>query len=112
MAVKQGLIGISATNTSPLVSPTRSATSIFGTNPISIAAPGSRGDDRFILDMSTSAVAVGKIEMQLRKHEPLPSAGWALGADGKPTCDPKEAFYYSKGSFILLVGYTHSCKII
>ena len=108
MAVKQGLIGISATNTSPLVSPTRSATSIFGTNPISIAAPGSRGDDRFILDMSTSAVAVGKIEMQLRKHEPLPSAGWALGADGKPTCDPKEAFYYSKGSLILLVGYTHS----
>ena len=106
MAVKQGLIGISATNTSPLVSPTRSATSIFGTNPISIAAPGGQGDDRFILDMSTSAVAVGKIEIQLRKHEPLPSAGWALGADGKPTCDPKEAFYHSKGTFNLLGGYT------
>ena len=97
MALKQGLIGIASTNTSPLVSPTRSATTIFGTNPISVAARGSRGDDRFILDMSTSSVAIGKIEMQLRKDEPLPSAGWALGADGKPTCDPKEAFYHSKG---------------
>ena len=97
MAVKEGLIGISSTNTSPLVSPTRSATTIFGTNPISVAAPGARGDDRFILDMSTSAVAIGKVEIQLRKNEPLPSAGWALGKDGKPTCDPKEAFYDSKG---------------
>ena len=97
MAVKEGLIGISSTNTSPLVSPTRSATTIFGTNPVSVAAPGARGDDRFILDMSTSAVAIGKVEIQLRKNEPLPSAGWALGKDGKPTCDPKEAFYDSKG---------------
>ena len=100
MAVKEGLIGISSTNTSPLVSPTRSATTIFGTNPISVSAPGSRGDDRFILDMSTSAVAIGKVEIQLRKNEPLPSAGWALGKDGKPTCDPKEAFYNSKGECI------------
>ena len=69
MAVKEGLIGISSTNTSPLVSPTRSATTIFGTNPISVAAPGARGDDRFILDMSTSAVAIGKVEIQLRKNE-------------------------------------------
>ena len=98
MAVKEGLIGISSTNTSPLVSPTRSATTVFGTNPISVAAPGTRGDDRFILDMSTSAVAIGKVEIQLRKNEPLPSAGWALGPDGKPTCDPKLAFYDSKGN--------------
>ena len=29
--------------------------------------------------MSTSSVAVGKIEMQLRKGQALPSKGWALG---------------------------------
>ena len=100
MAAKEGLIGVSSTNTSPLVSPTRSATSIFGTNPISVAAPGSRGEDKFILDMSTSAVAIGKVEIQLRKNEPLPSSGWALGEDGKPTRDAKEAFYHSKGNII------------
>ena len=31
--------------------------------------------------MSTSSVAVGKIEMQLRKGQALPSKGWALGRD-------------------------------
>ena len=98
MAMKHGLIGIAATNTSPVVSPTRAATTTFGTNPISVAAPGSRGDDSFNLDMSTSAVAMGKIEMQLRKKEPLPSADWALGSDGKPTRDPKEALYNTKGN--------------
>ena len=47
--------------------------------------------------MSTSSVAVGKIEMQLRKGQALPSKGWALGTDGKPTTDANEAFYNGKG---------------
>jgi LDH2 family malate/lactate/ureidoglycolate dehydrogenase len=51
--------------------------------------------------MSTSAVAVGKIEMQVRKGEPLPSHGWALGKDGKPTMDAKEAFFEGKGNMPL-----------
>ena len=46
------------------------------------AAPA-RGRDSFNLDMSTSAVAVGKIEMQVRKGEPLPSDGWAMDKDGR-----------------------------
>ena len=97
MARKQGLIGITCTNTSPWVAPTRSSATIFGTNPICVAAPGECEDDSFLLDMSTSSVALGKIEMQLRKDEPLPSFGWALGKDGKPTDDSKEAFYEGKG---------------
>lgn len=47
--------------------------------------------------MSTSSVAVGKIEIQMRKGQNLPSKGWALGKDGKPTTDAKEAFYDGKG---------------
>jgi len=64
--------------------------------------------------MSTSAVAIGKIEMQMRKKEPLPSLGWALGEDGKPTTDAREAFYKGAGVtileryFILLFEY---CKV-
>ena len=97
MARRHGLIGIASTNTSPWVAPTRSSTTIFGTNPISVAAPGERQNDSFVLDMSTSSVALGKIEIQMRKDEPLPSLGWALGKDGKPTNDPKEAFMAGKG---------------
>lgn len=62
-----------------------------------MAAPSSVEGDNFILDMSTSAVAVGKIEIQMRKGEALPSEGWALGKDGGPTTDAHEAFYESRG---------------
>ena len=63
MAAKENLIGMASTNTSPLVAPTRGQTPVFGTNPLAVSANGQNGD-RYILDMSTSSVAVGKIEIQ------------------------------------------------
>lgn len=89
-AKKEGLIGISMTNTSPCLCPTRSKQAALGTNPISLAAPG-EGDDGMVLDMATTAVAIGKIEVQRRKDQPIPS-GWALGKDGEITTDSHEAF--------------------
>ncbi|XP_035917150.1 uncharacterized oxidoreductase YjmC [Anopheles stephensi] len=89
-AMNAGCIGMSMTNTSPLASPTRSKEAALGTNPISVGAPGKDGDG-FVLDMATTAVAVGKIEMQRRKNEPIP-VGWAQGPDGHPTTDAGVAF--------------------
>lgn len=43
-AQEQGLIGISMTNASPLLCPTRSKEVALGTNPISLAAPAKDGD--------------------------------------------------------------------
>lgn len=43
-AEKQGLIGISMTNTSPILCPTRSKKAALGTNPICVAAPAKDGD--------------------------------------------------------------------
>ena len=37
-----------------------------GTNPLSVAAPGKDGDS-FVLDMATSAVALGKVSNQIRE---------------------------------------------
>ena len=37
MAAKENMIGMSSTNTSPLVSPTRGQTPTFGTNPIAVS---------------------------------------------------------------------------
>lgn len=68
-AQKQGMIGLSGTNTSPLMAPTRSMEAGLGTNPLSFAAPADNGDS-FVLDMATTAVAVGKIEIQRRKGAP------------------------------------------
>jgi LDH2 family malate/lactate/ureidoglycolate dehydrogenase len=96
MAARQGLIGVSMTNTSPIVYPTRCASSVLGTNPIAIACPADkRADesaaalhpDSFVLDMATSTVAVGKVEVAHRTHRLLPD-GWGADADGKPTNEP------------------------
>lgn len=89
-AEKHGLIGISMTNSSPSMCPTRSVQPALGTNPISLAAPANNGDN-FVLDMATTAVALGKVELQGRKGEPIP-AGWAQGPNGEITTDAKVAF--------------------
>lgn len=93
-AQRQGFIGMSMTNTSPLMTPTRSKNQALGTNPISFAAPANDGDS-FVLDMATTAVALGKIEIQRRKGEPLP-AGWAQDKEGNVTTDAEVAFAASR----------------
>ncbi|KAF6773586.1 hypothetical protein AHF37_07510 [Paragonimus kellicotti] len=50
MAAKEGLIGMSFTNTSPLVYPTRSKGRALGTNPLTVAAPSSKPGDECIRD--------------------------------------------------------------
>ncbi|XP_061384244.1 (2R)-3-sulfolactate dehydrogenase (NADP(+))-like isoform X1 [Danaus plexippus] len=89
-AEKEGLIGMSFTNSSPVMVPTRAKKGALGTNPIAFAAPASGGDS-LVVDMASTTAAMGKIEMQIRKGDPIPE-GWALGADGKTTTDPQEAF--------------------
>ncbi|XP_075151446.1 putative oxidoreductase YjmC isoform X2 [Haematobia irritans] len=88
-AMKEGLVGMSMTNTSPLMAPTRSKEAALGTNPLSLGVPAK--DDKFLLDMATTAVAVGKIEIQRRKGDPLPD-GWAQDPEGGVTNDAELAF--------------------
>lgn len=79
-AARRGMVGVSLTNSSPLVAPTRARTARIGTNPIAIAAPAGR-HGQFCLDMATSTVSRGRIEVADRRGEQLPS-GWAIGPDG------------------------------
>jgi LDH2 family malate/lactate/ureidoglycolate dehydrogenase len=58
-AARAGMIGMSFTNTSPVVIPTRASKPALGTNPIAIAAPCSGGDP-VVLDMSTPCVPLGR----------------------------------------------------
>lgn len=92
LATRENLIGFSCTNTSPLMAPTRSRVPGLGTNPISFGASTGKknSEDEFILDMATTCVALGKIELAVRKGEPIPK-GWALGEDGRPTSDGEKA---------------------
>uniref|UniRef100_UPI00398F0041 uncharacterized oxidoreductase YjmC-like isoform X2 n=1 Tax=Pristiophorus japonicus TaxID=55135 RepID=UPI00398F0041 len=98
-ALKCGFIGMSCTNTSPLVVPTRAKECSLGTNPISVAAPA-LDSDSFVLDMATSAVALGKVEMQHRRGETVP-LGWGCDAHGK---ESTEAAKILQGGGLLPLG--------
>lgn len=100
-AADQGLIGMSFTNTSPFTFPTRSKEAALGTNPIAFAAPGKDGD-HFVLDMATTAVAVGKVEVNLRKGVPIPSS-WGVDSKGIETLDPQSVM---NGGGLLPLGGT------
>jgi L-2-hydroxycarboxylate dehydrogenase (NAD+) len=86
MALSQDMIGISMTNSQPLVAPTYGRTAVLGTNPISLAAP-SKNKYPYILDMATSAVAIGKIKVFEKKGQKIPM-GWGIDDDGNVTDDP------------------------
>jgi len=86
MALQHDMIGVALTNSQPLVMPTGGRKRLLGTNPISFAAPA--GSERpFVLDMATSIVPIGKVEVFRRRGEMVP-AGWGAGSDGLPSTDP------------------------
>jgi len=85
-AVEQGLIGVSMTNAAPLVVPTHGAEMVLGTNPIAFVAPARRHPP-FLLDMATSVVPRGKLEVYDRRQEQIPE-GWALDAQGYDSRNP------------------------
>lgn len=85
MALEHDCIGFSMTNAAVLVVPTFGRDAVLGTNPISVAAPA--GEERaFVLDMATSTVPRGKLEVYDRQEKPLP-IGWATDEQGVPTAD-------------------------
>ncbi len=88
-AAAAGRIGISLTNASPLVAPTRALDPLIGTNPIAIAAPAGHWG-AFCLDMATSTVPRGRIEVAARRGETLP-VGWAIDEAGRPATTPQAA---------------------
>ncbi len=99
MALEHDMIGISLTNSQPLVAPTFGKTRLLGTNPISIAAPA-LSDRPFVLDMATSIVPIGKVTYYDKAGESLPQ-GWALDAAGNITQNPNEVI---KGGALLPLG--------
>ena len=85
MMLDAGLLGISMTNSAPLVVPTFGKEMVMGTNPISLAAPAKKHRP-FFLDMATSVVPRGKLEVYNREEKKLPE-GWAVDAQGHVTTD-------------------------
>ena len=86
----RGQIGIVMTASKPLMTYYGASGEALSTNPLAIAAPRAGGADPIMLDMSTSAVALGKIMAARDAGAPIP-AGWAVDAHGANTTDPHKA---------------------
>ncbi|GHV87237.1 malate dehydrogenase [Spirochaetia bacterium] len=105
MAARQDMIGVAMTNTAALGVPTFAREAMFGTNPIAFAAPGLDGK-MFSLDMATTTVTRGKIEVTARDGKNLPP-GWAVGTDGLAADDPVKLLddmLFKRGGGLLPLG--------
>jgi uncharacterized oxidoreductase len=89
MAAKADMIGLITADSgrsAKQVAPFGGREARVGTNPLSIAIP-SNLDGPLFLDMATSAVAAGKIQLAVSRGESIP-LGWIVDRDGKATTDP------------------------
>ncbi len=88
-AIPHGLIGWATTNAGINMIPTGGATKLVGNNPFAMAVPTNRPWP-LVLDMATSVVAGGKLDVARAAGAPIP-LGWGRDAAGHPTTDPEAA---------------------
>jgi hydroxycarboxylate dehydrogenase B len=88
-AAEAGLVSIHFVNVenAELVAPFGGTGRRFSTNPVCIAIPPMAGRPMLLLDMATSVVAEGKVQVASNGGKPVPDDA-LIGADGKRTGDP------------------------
>ena len=92
MAADEGFVAFCMTNvTNHFLVPVRGTEPALGTNPIAFAAPTGDPARPVLLDMATTTVAFGKVNIARRSQKPIP-AGWALDARGGPETNSQTAF--------------------
>jgi L-2-hydroxycarboxylate dehydrogenase (NAD+) len=98
MALKHDMIGISMTQGGKgMVAPGTVGRGV-NINVISIAIPA-ENEAPFVLDMATTVVAAGKVEIANREGKSLP-VGWSVDSKGNPVTDPKK--HYEDGALLPL----------
>jgi hydroxycarboxylate dehydrogenase B len=73
----------------------------LGTNPIAFAVPTGDGPP-FVIDLATTVVAEGKLQVARSKGETVPP-GCLVDRDGRPSVQPAD--YYDGGSLLHFGGY-------
>ena len=99
MALEHDMIGMALTNATPTTAPTFSKEKMLGTNPIAMAFP-TLPEPPMIADFSTTAAAVGKLEILQRKGKDAP-LGWIQDKEGSPITD---AYGLKSGGSLLPLG--------
>lgn len=99
MALDHDMIGLMFVIGPPSATPFGGIDRIFNPSPLSAAIPAGK-EKPYVLDISTSVCAAGKIAVKRARKEKLPE-GWIVDKDGNPSVDPED-FY--KGGAILPMG--------
>ncbi len=86
LAADRGMFGMCMTNTEALVVPTHGRSPMLGTNPLAVSMPAS--PVMFHMDIATSVVTAGKMEVTAKAGKPIPD-GWCVAPDGTVATDPE-----------------------
>lgn len=109
LALKENMIGISASNAPSTMAPWGGVKPFLGTNPFSFSIPA--GNEKpIVIDMATSVVARGKIILAAKNGQKIPE-GWAINTEGEVTTDAEEALVGSVLPFAGPKGYAISLLI-
>ena len=92
-AAADGMVALVTCNTYAFTSPFGGADRLIGTNPIILGVPAGEAYP-IVMDISTTFVAMGKIQAAEREGQAIPDT-WAKDYDGAPTTDPSKAFSLS-----------------
>lgn len=106
LAVESGMIAIAAANlhgTSHIVSPHGGIDRKLPSNPISIAIPGDKTEEPFILDMSSCMISEGKLKIKYHENE-LINKGYIIDFYGKNSENTSDFYEEPKGSILPLGG--------
>ncbi|HYB40215.1 MAG TPA: malate/lactate/ureidoglycolate dehydrogenase [Candidatus Methylomirabilis sp.] len=107
LAAAAGLVSLHFVNVADhrgLVAPYRGSDARFSTNPVCIALPGTDRQPPLLLDMATSAVAMGKV--RVAKNEARPVAdGILIDRAGQPTRDPAVMYTEPRGALLPFGGH-------
>lgn len=110
MPAEKGMIGMIWCVAGPeggggLVAPYGGKKKAIGANPMAVGIPAGQMKP-LVLDMSTSAVAGGKILLYAQQNKKIP-LGWMLDEEGNPTTDPNELLKGGRlvGTLLPMAGY-------
>ena len=83
---EHGLVALALTPSHAWVAPTGGHRPVLGTNPIAFGWPRP-GQNPYVFDLATSAIARGDLELHRRAGTPLPE-GCGVDEHGQPSTDP------------------------
>lgn len=107
LASAAGLVSlhfVNVTDHRALVAPFRGSDARFVTNPVCIAFPGTDRQPPILLDMATSAIAMGKVRVA-RNQGKLIDEGVLIDETGRPTRDPNVMYREPHGALLPFGGH-------